>query len=459
MRSRVLPLVLVLLGLILTTGCQSSTGHQVSNQCGHAETRFIVKAKSTIHAASITDKVASFQRAIGFQNNVKLLSENFFVVEFQNLAEAKEKLEELRNSAAVEYVEPDVRTFALETPSDPMFQNQWAHQKIQSIPAWDITHGSQNVVVAVIDTGVDFSHPDLQANMWNNPGEIPGNSVDDDRNGYVDDFYGYDFANGDPDPTADDTGVFHGTHTAGTVGAVGGNGTGIVGHAPVVKIMALKFLSGNGGGDVSDAIRAIDYAIANGAQIMNNSWGSEMPSHALSDAIGRAQKAGILFVAASGNGGSDGIGDNNDVSPSYPANYQFDNVISVASSNQNDELSRFSNFGASNVQIAAPGENILSTMNGARYQSMSGTSMASPLISGVLALMIARRPDLSYQQIKHALLTNVDSLSSLAGKVSSGGRVNALKALNAISNGPVPTPPPSTPKPPVLNQPASCDSA
>ncbi|MEQ1877279.1 MAG: S8 family peptidase, partial [Bdellovibrionia bacterium] len=410
---------------------------------------------SHITGISLDARLNALRSKLSRFDKLKPINHEFLAVDFQDIEGIKDKIAELQNAGAIEYAEPDVKAYALTTPNDPLYTSQWAHQKIQSNLAFDITYGSQAIVVAMIDTGVDYSHPDLAPNMWVNPREVAGNGIDDDGNGYIDDIHGYDFANNDPNPAADDTGIWHGTHTAGTVGARGGNGTGISGHSPIVKIMALKFLNSQGGGDASDAIRAIDYAIQNGAKIMNNSWGSEAGSRALSEAVLRARNAGVLFVAASGNGGNDGVGDNNDTSPSYPANYQYDNVISVASTNSVDGLSGFSNYGATNVQVGAPGEGILSTMNGGRYQSMDGTSMAAPLVSGVLALLMARRPDLNYLAIKAALLNNVDRLPALQGKVSSGGRVNAYKALTAIATGENPNPPPPN-QVPVINTPTGC---
>ncbi|HEX4924982.1 MAG TPA: S8 family peptidase [Bdellovibrionales bacterium] len=469
MKEKVLPVSAWLLVLLLTAACGSTGGGggAPAAQCGakatafgleqkplqmdQKSTRYIVKATSGLRELLSRDRFTGLQKRLGLRAPLEAIAREHFIVEFKARADVETGLQSLLKNALIEYAEPDIRVQRFNTPNDPMFQNQWAHGIVQSAAAWDISVGSSSVVVAVLDTGVDYSHPDLRDNIWINPREIAGNGRDDDGNGYVDDVRGYDFANNDNDPMSDDSGVYHGTHTAGTVGASGGNAIGIAGHAPVVKIMPVKFLAGDGGGDLSAAIRAIDYAVANGAKVMNNSWGSPQASRALADAVARARDAGVLFVAASGNGGSDGVGDNNDAQPVYPASFPYDNVISVASSGRGDSLSGFSNYGARTVHVAAPGEDILSTMNGGRYQMMSGTSMASPLVSGVLALMISRRPDLNYQQIKAALLTSVDTNASLQGRVSSGGRVNAFKALRAVSNGgPVVTPPPGG------QTPASC---
>jgi subtilisin family serine protease len=352
-------------------------------------------------------------------------------------------MKDARDSSNIEFVEPDPVAFAFGQPNDPQASGQWAHRVIESAKAWDIGQGSHSVTVGIVDTGFDYNHPDLKDNIWVNPGEIAGNGRDDDGNGYVDDIYGWDFANNDSNPIADDTPTFHGTHVSGTIGAVGNNGIGVAGHSWKVKLMALKFLGSNGSGDVSGAIKAIDYAIAKRVKILNNSWGSYQGSQALAQAIDRARQAGILFVAAAGNGGQDGVGDNNDQMPNYPANYAIDNIISVAATNSSDLISGFSNFGPRTVHIGAPGEGILSTANGGRYQSLSGTSMATPLVSGVAALMYALKPSSTYLQIKQALLSSVDRIQSLQGKVTSNGRINAYKAMVAIGGNPNPTPTPT----------------
>ena len=384
-----------------------------------------------------------------FNDQLERVSENLFLIKFASITTASTAVEKLSSSADIEYVEPDYEVHTTWQPNDPSFSQQWAHQVIQSVKAWDITQGSQDVVVAVIDTGTDYNHNDLKDNIWHNPDETPGNNRDDDGNGYADDTVGWNFVDNNNTPMADDNSHYHGTHTAGIIGAVGNNGIGVVGASPHVKIMPLKFLASNGSGNISAAVKAIDYAISKRVKIMSNSWGGPQYSQALADAVERARQAGILFIAAAGNGGSDGVGDNNDTTANYPSNLSSDNIIAVAATTQTDSLTRFSNYGAGTVHIGAPGENILSTMNGNAYQNMSGTSMATPLVSGVVALMYALRPDLNYQQIKKALLDNVDKIPALQGKVSSNGRVNPYKALSAISNGnPIPTPSPTpTPNP------------
>lgn len=303
------------------------------------------------------------------------------------------------------YCEPNFEVKIGVSASDPKAGSQWAISKLKLENAWDISSGSSSVVVAVIDTGVDYNHPDLAQNMWVNSGEIPGNGIDDDNNGYIDDIYGYDFGNGDSNPM-DDNG--HGTHVSGTIGAVGNNQIGVVGVNWQVKIMALKFLDKSGSGFLSDAVEAIQYAISQNAQVMNNSWGGGGYSQAMFSAIKLADAAGIPFIAAAGNESN-----NNDKYPSYPASYQVDNVISVAASARNGRLANFSNFGKNSVDVAAPGVNIMSTIPGGGYAKYSGTSMATPHISGIVALAFSLNPNLTPLEVKSLLMTsNVKKYSS-----------------------------------------------
>jgi subtilisin family serine protease len=322
-------------------------------------------------------------------------------------------------------------------PNDPHFAEQWALDNpgiaggvpdadISAIDAWRVTTGSDEVVVAVLDTGVALDHPDLKQNIWIRPAIL--GPYDDPQLGRMNDRHGFDVSSSISDPE-DDNG--HGTHCAGIIGAVGDNGEGIAGVNWRVKIMPLKFLGRNGSGTASDAIAAINYAIDRrqkgvNVRIISASWGSMRRSKALEAVIGAAGDAGILFVAAAGNDGSD-----NDRRPHYPSNYDLPNVISVAAMDWNDELASFSNFGSKTVHIAAPGKDILSTWLNDDYRRASGTSMATPFVSGVAALIIAAEPDITVARLRERLLGSVDRLSVLDGRVSSGGRLNAAKALTA----------------------------
>jgi len=411
-------------------------------------TRFIIKLAKTdgdIQIASLRkNRVADILQN---EASIEEINNNFYKLEFKKELRSSD-VAELLDSRDYEYIEPDFKVHTALSTNDTLVANQWAHKKINSAAAWDISRGSGSITVAVIDTGIDYNHPDLAGNMWKNPNEISNNGIDDDGNGLVDDVYGWNFVSNNNKPLADDASTYHGTHVAGTIGAVGNNGIGVSGHAQVVKLMALKFLGSGGSGYTSDAIKAVNYAVSKHVKVISNSWGSSSYSQSLSDAIDGARAAGILFVAAAGNSGS-----NNDTKNFYPANYPQDNIISVASSTSSDALSSFSSYGANTVDIAAPGSSIYSTKNGSSYQYLSGTSMATPLVSGVLATMFALRPDLSYSQIKSALLQNVDIINSMKGKIVSNGRINAYRALAAINNGATPPPGGVVPSP-VITPPA-----
>lgn len=300
---------------------------------------------------------------------------------------------------------------------------------IDATEAWDLSTGA-GVVVGVIDSGIDYTHPDLDQSLWFNAAETPNNGIDDDGNGYVDDYIGYDFINNDPDPY-DDLG--HGTHVSGTIAAEANNSIGVAGVAPDARIMALKIFDADGSTDSFSAIRAIEYATMMGADLTNNSWGGGAYDQALYDAIAAAGNAGQLFVAAAGNGGFDGIGDNNDYFPSYPASYDLDNIVSVAASDDNDQFGLFSNYGAESVDLLAPGVDILSTVPGG-YDYYDGTSMAAPHVAGVAALLLAQDPTLTPTELRARLLDSVDPLTNAQGWVASGGRLNAYNALAAGSD-------------------------
>lgn len=320
-------------------------------------------------------------------------------------------------------------------PNDPMFNEQWALDNkgqsggtskadIKALQAWEKTKGTNDVVVAVLDTGVRYTHPDLAANMWLRPDNVP--QYKDDELGTFNDERGFNAADNQGDPM-DENG--HGTHCSGIVGAEGDNSEGIAGINWNVTIMPLKFMGRGGFGTTKDAIEAINYAIdrkRNGVnvRVISASWGSTAYSKALEDVIRAAGEEGILFVAAAGNNGT-----SNDKSPHYPSNYDLPNVISVAATDRNDALTSFSNFGAKTVHIAAPGRDILSTWLNDDYREASGTSMATPYVSGVAALIVANEPKLSVEQLRAKVLQSVDKLDSLNGKVESGGRINAAKAL------------------------------
>jgi subtilisin family serine protease len=344
--------------------------------------------------------------------------------------------EELLRQRAVEYVEPNFVVHASRLPNDRLFGEQWGLRNvgqyggksgadIGATAAWDITTGA-NVTVAIVDTGIEYTHGDLAANVWTNPSDPP-NGVDDDHNGFVDDVHGADFVDEDSNPN-DDAG--HGSHVAGIIGAKGNNTIGVTGVDWDVKLMGLKFLDADGEGNTADAANAIDYAVTHGARVINASWGGPAFSLALYQAVRRAGEKGVVFAAASGNDGR-----NSDVKPDYPAAFDLPNVISVAATGAKDELVDFSNYGPVSVDLGAPGDDIESTVprsvDSGGYASFSGTSMATPFVTGALALYLSHYPQATGDQARSAILQTVDKLPSLAGKVATGGRLNVARALGA----------------------------
>jgi subtilisin family serine protease len=364
-------------------------------------------------------------------------------------------IEALRRRPDVARVEPDALLYPFATPNDPSYPVMWGLNNvgqtggtpdadIDAPEAWDLSTGSTSVIVANIDTGAQVApgasgtvvtHPDLADNLWVNPGEIPGDNIDNDGNGYIDDIHGWNFYNDAAWLFNNASEDEHGTHTAGTIAAVGNNGTGVAGVNWQARVMVLKFI-GPLGGFTSDAIAAIEYAADNGAQVINASWGGGPFSAALKAAI---EASGCVFVAAAGNGGPDQIGDNNDIFPSYPASYNSPNIISVAATDHNDNRGVFSNFGAASVDLGAPGVNILSTVPNSGYRAYSGTSMAAPHVSGVAALVLSLYPDMTPFEVKQQILATVDPVPALAGITVTGGRLNAAAAVGTEPTPPSPT--------------------
>jgi subtilisin family serine protease len=317
-------------------------------------------------------------------------------------------------------------------PNDPRFPELWglrntgqengqAGADVGATTAWATTTGKgpgQGPLIAVIDTGVDYNHPDLAPNIWTNPNEVPGDGVDNDGNGIVDDVHGANIINKTGDPMDDNS---HGTHVSGTIGGKGNDGAGVVGVQWDANIAGVKFLDAGGGGTYADAVDAVLYATAIGARVTSNSWGGGGFSQALYDAF-KASPA--LHIAAAGNNGSDA-----DSRPSYPAGFDLDNIVSVAAHDRHDQLADFSNYGATSVDVAAPGVDVLSSVPGGGYDSYSGTSMATPHVSGVVGLMLAHEPDLTNEQIKARLINTAVKGEAYEGKTVAGGRVNAANTL------------------------------
>ncbi len=351
----------------------------------------------------------------------------------------------------IEFVEPNsIGHVSTNIPNDPGFPGLYGMHNtgqnggmldadIDAPEAWDHEKGNSSIIVGIIDSGIDYDHPDLLSNIWTNPGEIAGNGIDDDNNGYIDDIHGWDWAYDDNEPT-DFCG--HGTHVAGTVGAIGNNSEGVAGVCWQVKLMALKFLNDNNSGNVADAISAVEYATDNGATLTNNSWTTPSFSSSLKTAI---LNSNMIFVAAAGNGGPDNIGDDIDITPLYPASFDCDNIIAVAALDNNNNIATFSNFGATSVDVGAYGDDILSTkpdnatflvfgspgqgLSSDFYGIISGTSMASPQVAGLAALLYSDNTSLSWTEAKNTIMNTVVPVPDLNGITVTGGSINAYNAL------------------------------
>jgi subtilisin family serine protease len=313
-----------------------------------------------------------------------------------------------------------IRSYAL--ANDRWFGEQYALPLTGAPAAWDLTTGTSDVTVAVVDSGADLQHPDLRPNLRRNPRERAGNRRDDDGNGFVDDVFGYDFRGRDGTPQDRDG---HGSHVAGIVGAQGNDRTGVAGVAWQSSLMPLRVLGENGEGRLSDAIKAYTYAAREGARIVNVSWGGTEFVKAEYDAIAAAPN--VLFVASAGNDGADV-----DAAPTYPCAHDLPNVICVGASDQSDNLAAFSNRGAKHVDLAAPGVGIASTVLHGDWAIDDGTSMAAPHVAGAAALMLARAPRATAAQLKDSLLASVAVRPSLQGVTATGGRVDVAAAVRAI---------------------------
>ncbi|RME36676.1 MAG: hypothetical protein D6794_08160 [Deltaproteobacteria bacterium] len=377
---------------------------------------------------------------------------NIHHIRLPNGYTVKQALNYFKSSGIVQYAEPNYYRYLNAVPNDPQFPQMWGldntgqtggtpNADIDAPLAWDISTGSQQVIVADLDTGLDMTHPDIAANLWTNPGEIPANGIDDDGNGYIDDVHGWDFGENDNDPS--DSVVAcggHGTHTAGTIGAVGNNAVGVTGINWSVSLMPLKIFKPVFFGllctaDSAAIIGAVNYAAMMGAKVSNNSYGGGPASQAEMDAIAASRS---LYVAAAGNGGADGIGDNNDLVPQYPSSYPLDNVLAVAATDHNDVLAVFSNYGVTSVDLAAPGVQILSTVpvRDGSYALFDGTSMATPHVTGVAALMLSQDPSLTFRELRWRILNSVNPVAGLSGMVATGGRLNANNAMALGVAGP-----------------------
>ncbi len=398
----------------------------------------LVKFKSGVSLESIESLTSQLNDRV--EDRIENISGWTSIDDLDN-ADAEAIVAEYSKHPEVEFAEPNFE-ISLEAgpldpilPRDPQFNEQWALANsgqrggkqgadISATLAWATTTGVESVVVAVLDTGVDYAHEDLVENMWLRPETME--PYQDSDLGTVNDERGYNAISSDSDPM-DDNG--HGTHCAGIIGAEGENNLGIAGVNWKVKIMPLKFMNAGGSGSTKDAIEAINYVIERkkagvNVRIISASWGSTQKSRALEDVIRKANENDILFVAAAGNSTVD-----NDRRPHFPSSYNVPNVVSVAALDRNDQLAKFSNWGAKSVAIAAPGVEILSTWLGNQYREASGTSMATPVVSGVAALILAENPRMSVEDLRKKLMDSTDPIIALKGKTVTAGRINAAKAL------------------------------
>jgi subtilisin family serine protease len=439
-----------------------SSALQTPDKIAYVEGEVLVKFRPSASAQTVSSVALRVEATAVTQ----ILNTDFRKIKFAKTKQVESVVQTLKSMPEVEYAEPNYIYYALNTPNDPSFDQLWglentgqsggsAGADISAVQAWDVTTGSDQVLVGIVDTGIDYTHEDLADNIYRNPGEdawanpndpSSGNGIDDDGNGMVDDWIGWNFID-ETNVAKDDN--MHGTHVAGTVGAIGNNGKGVVGVNWKVKLMPLKFLGYDGSGTTEDAIEAIIYATDMGAKVLNNSWGGGAYSQALLDAIKYANDKGVLFVVAAGNDGT-----NNDVTPTYPANYDVENVISVAASDRADQRALWgsggdggndcgfncssamaatpgSNYGPKTVHLAAPGKEIYSSVPGG-YSTLSGTSMATPHVVGAAALLLARDPSLTAVQLKQVLMNSVDVLPAFEKTVISGGRLNIAAALESL---------------------------
>ena len=359
----------------------------------------------------------------------------------------EQALDELRADGSVEYAEPNfIMTKQSNGPAEQVMSNEEMQQSVQAADsgsgsvsasasvqtaapinlsqAWAAeTNGLAPPVVAIIDTGIDFNHTVFvnSGAIWTNPGEIPANGVDDDHNGYIDDVHGWNFVSNTNSPQDDDS---HGTHVSGIVLGTTQDISAVPIAAAKIRIMPLKFLDSNGSGSTSNAVSAIYYAVANGAKVLSNSWGGSGFSSPLLDAMAYAYQANVVFVAAAGNASS-----NNDATPTYPANYNVPNVISVAATDDFDDFAYFSNFGATTVHVGSPGVSILSTLPGNMWGRMSGTSMATPFVSGIAALIVREKPSMNGYQVKQLIESGSQQISSLVSRTSTQARINVDSSM------------------------------
>lgn len=407
---------------------------------------------SSLTASSVEQLLDASRFRIAAVNAFETNS-SFYLVKLAGDEQTSAFLEAANKNPAVKYAEPNYIVRATGTrdepteviPNDRDFGQLWglknvgqkdsggtdgiAGADIGATKAWGITTGNKAITVAVIDTGVDYTHPDLKDNIFLNAGESgegrETNGIDDDGNGFVDDFHGWNFAGVSTNDPMDDN--EHGTHVSGTIGAKGNDGLGVAGVNWTTSILPVKFLTGGGSGSLADAVKAIQYATKMNAHVMNNSWGGGGFTQSMYDAIVEAKDKNLLFIAAAGNDSQ-----NADNVPHFPAGYQVENVIAVAATTNRDALASFSTYGKRTVHIAAPGHKTYSTVPGGGYDSFSGTSMATPHVAGAAALVWGADPTRTAAQVKERLLLSRDYIGTLSRKVASSGRLNVYNALMGV---------------------------
>ena len=425
--------IAVLSALTLPAAGWAGTLNLDSFEHDHVEGELLVLWKDAeSRPSSDVDVLAAKVKEIGAETIHTFRSEGAMHIRFANKMNKLELLATAKQLAArddVAYVEANNIIHLMNTPNDPRLSSLWGFRNMSVEKAWVHATGAPDIVVGVIDTGVDYNHPDIAPNYWNNPGETGldaegrdkrTNKIDDDKNGYVDDWRGWDFASKDNDPMDTHS---HGTHCAGTIGARGDNGIGVVGVNWDVGIVGLQFMSG-ASGTTAAAIEAIEYATMMGISVTNNSWGGGGRSETLIAAVRKANDAGHVFVAAAGNDSR-----NNDSTPTWPANIASDNVITVAATGSSDQIASFSNWGRRTVHVAAPGVSIISTTPRNSYGPMSGTSMAAPHVAGAVAMIRSQFPEMTPKEIRDLLISTSDAVPALASRSQSGGRVNLERAV------------------------------
>ncbi len=432
-----------LLGLTsVAVGAMASVapGLQASEIARYVPGEIIVKFKPGVNAQSFLSKKSNSVLGLSNKREIKLSYDKLNVLKIADEKSLTNTLSALKYNPDIVYAEPNfIYTAAVmpkdklsahkklesspfneveaNLPDDPSFGQLWGLKNngsnepqgkagvegadVNALKAWDITRGSRNVRIAIIDTGIDYTHPDLKGN--------------------IDSEHGYNFVN-DTKNAMDDNG--HGTHCAGTIGAIHDNKVGVAGVMADVTIIPVKFLDGGGSGTLEAAVKSIDYATGLNVDLMSNSWGGGGFSQALFDSIKQASDKGIIFTAAAGNSSS-----NNDTTPSYPASYVIPNIVSVAALTAQNDLAYFSSYGRSTVHIAAPGHNILSTVKGGGYEIMSGTSMATPHVSGVLGLLLSKEGRMSHEALKERLTMTGMPVSALRGKTITASRIDAYNLL------------------------------